>query len=866
MKYLKYLLFGFFIIIAFNLSAQNYYPYQYVSPKPGSELVSSETNIILRYSAFIDRTALSSILINIRGSISGNHTGELILSDDNKTIVFTPENVFVGNEEVIVVVEEGIRTLAGEKLPEYSFSFSTAPDGIVQIAYSIFNDDSSIDKLKYEELLKKNKGDGLLPAPTISIESVDNPSPGYIFMATWDRNIPAKYGNFIFVLDKNGVITDSIRVKGAPYDFQIQENGLLSYALGDFSSNVPLPGEELQHIVLDQDLVKVDSFKMKNGYNADFHEFKMLSNGHVMLMSYHTLTYDMSTLVEGGNPEASLVINIIQEQDREKNVVFEWRNIDYIPITDSDLDLTDARINYSTLNAFDIDNDGNILASFRNHSEVMKISRLTGKILWRMGSPRGEFSFVGEHIDNAPYYFSRQHNISRLSNGNISIFDNGQHHLPPYSRAVEYELDEINKVATLVKEWRYPAGNIFTVTAGNAQLLPDSGWFIGYGVPNQQFVKRNAVEVHKDGTIALELTLPDGVLAYRASKFPWRETVDKHKFVHYEVRVGNTYSYNNESISTGVEIEYSSLQAADYNESIIERLPYGPVVPQFVDNIITVYPVSIVYSGLAIDSHTSVFHFDLAAYPEIKDPENTIVYHRKYPGQGLFIPLVTGYDAGNNELLATLSDFGEIVFGVPENVEIVHIPILYEPLNKKVFLMENTITLRWTGKGMYNSFNLQISADSTFSTINDKTNTNNSDYTLTDLERDSKYFWRVNSVLGDNTSAWSEIWKFSIHDTTTSIIEILDNRTPGYNLNQNYPNPFNTFTTITYSVYKQGPVTLKVFNQVGMEVLTLVNAESAIGTYNINLDARSLPEGVYFYQLTGGDKFLDTKKMLLIKK
>ena len=32
------------------------------------------------------------------------------------------------------------------------------------------------------------------------------------------------------------------------------------------------------------------------------------------------------------------------------------------------------------------------------------------------------------------------------------MFDNGQFHKPPYSRAVEYSLDEVNKVATLVSE------------------------------------------------------------------------------------------------------------------------------------------------------------------------------------------------------------------------------------------------------------------------------------------------------------------------------------------------------------------------------------------------------------------------------
>jgi len=734
-------------------------------------MVSCETNIILRHTSDIDPTTLSHKVLELEGSISGVHSGELILSDDNRTIVFNPHEAFAASEEVRVVLMEGVKTLSGVAIPEYSFSFKTAEADIVQIPDGSFSGTSPLTEI--QDVRKGAAADTWLPAPSITIDSIDNPSDGYIFMATWDRNMPALYGNFIFILDKNGAIVDSVRVDGAPYDFQIQPNGLLTYARGDYAGSVPLPGEQLQHMVLDENLAVLDSFTMKNGYNTDFHEFKMLSNGHVMMMSYHTIRYDMSTIVEGGQPDASLVINIIQEQDLDKNVVFEWRNIDYIPITDSDLDLTASRINYGTLNAFDVDDDGNILASFRNHSEIMKISRETGELIWRMGGPRGEFTYVGEHEENAPYYHARQHNIRRRSNGNITLFDNGQFHQPPYSRAVEYQLDEENKVATLVSEWRYPDGNIFCVTAGNAEPLSNGGWFIGYGVPNQQFVTRNAVEVHPDGSKALELSLPKGVLAYRAYKFPWKETVSRPSFTHYEVREGNTYSYNNETITTGVEITYNALNAADYNESTITRIPFGPVEPEFIDNIITVSPVSITYEVFAINAQSAEFHMDLSVYPEIKDSLHTVVYHRENPGQGLFIPLTTTYDSVNKELIAVVSSFGELVFGVPANDMDSNVPILYLPSNQQKLVIQDSIILRWTGKGMYDSFNLQVSTDSTFTTVLHEINTNRSDFVLKDLTNNTRYFWRVNSELGGQSSPWAELWSFELTDPFISTISPL---------------------------------------------------------------------------------------------
>ncbi len=745
-----------------NLIAQTENPYQFISPKPSSIMVNIETNIILKHFREIDVSTLEDLFITVEGSKSGHHTGELILSNGGRTIVFNPNTQFAGDENVTVILADGIQTLDGIKIPKFSFNFQTAPIGIVQIRNASFSNTTSLIEDPAQNLFKTDNTDALLPAPPITIDSLNNPAEGNIFMATWDRNVPAKYDNFIFILDKNGEILDSVRVNGAPFDFQVQQNGLLTYALGDFSLNVPLPSEELQHIVMDSTLTVVDSFKMKNGYITDFHEFKMLPNGHVMMMSYHTIIYDMSKIVEGGKTDAQLVINIIQEQDKEKNVVFEWRNIDYIPITDSDLDLTVARINYGTLNAFDVDIDGNILASFRNHSEIMKISKETGEVMWRMGGPRGEFTFVGEHEENAPYYHSRQHNIRRRPNGNITMFDNGQFHQLPYSRAVEYELDEVNKIATMVNEWKYPNGNIFCVTAGNAETLEDGGWFIGYGVPNPQFVYRNAVEVHADGSIALEFSLPKGVLAYRAYKFPWKSSIDKRSFTNFEVKEGSRYSFNNESIITGVEIQYILLPSPDYNEVTIIRLPYGPVKPEFINNNITVFPVSIIYEGFAINTQTAELHIDLEQFPEITNPENTIIHYRQFPNQGLFVPHSTTYDSIQNELITTLNGFGEIVFGVPVDDVENNTPILYEPENKQKLVLQDSITIRWTGKGMYNLFNVQISTDSNFTSIIKESNTNLSDLTIGGLTNNSIYYWRVNSVLDSKISEWSDVWSFNI--------------------------------------------------------------------------------------------------------
>jgi hypothetical protein len=83
-------------------------------------------------------------------------------------------------------------------------------------------------------------------------------------------------------------------------------------------------------------------------------------------------------------------------------------------------------------------------------------------------------------------------------------------------------------------------------------------------------------------------------------------------------------------------------------------------------------------------------------------------------------------------------------------------------------------------------------------------------------------------------------------------------------LQQNYPNPFNPTTTIRFSIGTSCPVELRVYDELGRVVATLVNERLNGGSYNAEWDARALPSGMYFYRLAAGS-FVETRKMLLLK-
>ncbi len=89
-----------------------------------------------------------------------------------------------------------------------------------------------------------------------------------------------------------------------------------------------------------------------------------------------------------------------------------------------------------------------------------------------------------------------------------------------------------------------------------------------------------------------------------------------------------------------------------------------------------------------------------------------------------------------------------------------------------------------------------------------------------------------------------------------------------FELCQNFPNPFNPVTVIKFQLPVKTRVTLKVYDILGREIITLVNDYLESGYYQESFNSSTehfvLPSGVYYYKLTA-DGFTDIKKMFLMK-
>lgn len=516
----------------------------YTEPVRNAKLVSINNNIIIGFDENIGNIESSDLIrtITVKGSVSGIHTGKIILTKEKRKFLFIPNEPFAFNEEVEVKINR-LKTSSGI-LNNFSYSFFT------QKSKPEYNPDQSfLSETDNSNIIfpSQNSGSSNLPVITVSINN--NPSPGKLYLGNFPF-IAIPNTPYMIQSDNNGNISYYREFNSRVLDYKRQPNGMMTYFEG-----LAYYGEDNNH-----NLIK--TFQCGNGYSTDHHELKVTNDGHAFLMSYDPQQVDMSKIVPGGNPNAVVTGLIIQEIDESNNVVFQWRSWDHFLITDAiGINLTASIIDYVHGNAIEIDDDGHLLISSRHFSEITKINKNTGEIIWRMGGNNNEFTFTNDSIK-----FSYQHDINRIDNGNLTLFDNGNFHSPPFSRAVEYQIDEVNKTATLVWQYRQTPDK-FAAAMGSVQRLKNGNTLINWGSSNP-----NIFEVTPEGNIALRMSLPTAIFSYRVFR-------DEVKFtLNLKMAVEGLYNVNedklniNDTITAYLRDVNSPYNIADSSRSVIDSV------------------------------------------------------------------------------------------------------------------------------------------------------------------------------------------------------------------------------------------------------------------------------------------------------
>lgn len=741
--------------------------YQFISPKPGSDNNTRESTIIIRKGDFIDAASLDRNDISVTGNLSGNIDGELILSSDNKTLIFKPFQKFQAGEEVDVKINGSIVTQEGEELARKAFSFN------------ISDVQPSINSLQqFRNKPQSTSTDSVLDMlPDINSIVYDSTAlgEGKIFLSCYRelglnfQGDPA-YHSLIMILENDGTpffVKDIGSSKGTGLtDFKMHSNGLISYPKV-LKNYLWTGGGEVIHLVMDNSFTVVDSFQMGNGYVAETHDFRMLPNGHTLLMGYYLTPIDLSEKVEGGHAMAYVDGAVVQELDADKNVVFQWRSWDYI-----NLDLvpwqmvpnnTQQILNIFHLNAITMDQDGNLLLGTPGMG--MKVSRQTGQVMWIIGGFLNQFTF--ENIDPQEGVGDLGgHIFHRLNNGNILVYDNSPF---PWqegadvisAEAVEYRLDEDSLTAELV--WKYtPDSLISGWHAGSAQRLPNGNTVIGWGGPPVEAKSLVYSEVNTEGNRVMDLYFEgDNVESYRAFRFKVDDGTPSKESTVAEVSPGGTYDFvDGDSANTGINIKVNSYTGGGYNEITIKKYNFAPQNPEFFGKAPRVLAKRIIASGYNISSIDAQVRFDIDKW-QIKDPDNAVVYHREFEGSGLFLSLETDYNHVTREVRGNTMKFGEFIIAYPDFESQAYPPFPSMPADSALVNQEVPVVLTWNPMGYVNTYHLQVARDLDFQDIVvDEANLSEAMFTMP-VDSVTTYYWRVKAQNDVGESEWSEVAMFT---------------------------------------------------------------------------------------------------------
>jgi len=592
--------------------------------------------------------------------------------------------------------------------------------------------------------------------PRFTIQYSGIPQGGYYLAAPITRD------SFGFI-DKSGRVVFQ-RSVGLHTNLQAYQHKRVSVFTGNFGF--------FNYVIFDSTLVPVDTMVVTQPFITDSHEGLMWSDTTFMMLGLDYRSFDMSKVVEGGQPNASLMATVIQERHlTSDSVLFEWNAFGRIPVTDAtrNIELRQRTIDYIHANSIARDSDGDLIISCRHLDEVIKVRRADGSIVWRLGgvgSKNKQFRFIDDDHDGVQG-FSHQHSARPTRSGTLLIFDNGNLKPIQRSRVVEYRLDTVAMTATRV--WSYtPDPPIYCPSQSSVQELPNGNLLIGYSATDDT---RVAEEVDRSGAVVMQMRRDSQrpLQVYRVSYTTMGCTSVEKKIVS----IGRN-SYSNADSTTAVAIDVAELEAPVTLQ--IERHHYRPHDWVTSDTGLC-GPLAMRWTlrSDVPNRARGTVRFDAR---EFASPITAVVHYRPVEGAGTFQARVTRYDSQTNELVIDSISDGEYAVAYPSCVE--SIPV--RPWRGAVNVVR-TPMLRWSEAPDATAYDVQVSLQSDMSAPFLDVSTTRRDTTLGVLPVSTDVYWRVRKRNTSSVGLWSEPWTFR----TVGLVDVTrEEKTPAVHVDVRY--------------------------------------------------------------------------------
>ncbi len=466
-----------------------------VFPSPGSRVATEKTQITFRG---VPIAQLGHI--TVKGHLSGTHSGRLRADSDGQGGSFIPNRPFAAAERVSVTAS-GVSIRGGKG---GSYSFITARPGLTLIPNHL----PGARRVPGDIMQFKSRPD-LTPASVKILTRTAGIGTDDVFIGTQGGPIT----NGAMMLDPSGRL---IFYRGAPKDQQVNDfrvqtlagKPVLTWWQGKFALGVGLGSD----YVYDTRYRRVATIHAGNGLAADLHEFQLTDHGTALITAYQPVMWDARSA--HASSQQDTLDCVVQEIDIKTGLVlFEWHSLDHVSVSDSYGNRPTAAsqpYDYFHINSIQQDTDGNLVVSGRDVSAGYKIDHATAKTIWTLGGKHSSFK-----IPTADQ-FAWQHDIRMRSASTVSLFDDGAGDQATHkaSRMEVMSLDFTHHTAHAVASFGHTP-SVLSFFEGNAQLLPNGSYFVGWG-QNGYFTQFDA-----QGHVQFDMTFVDKNGSYRGYRFPW---------------------------------------------------------------------------------------------------------------------------------------------------------------------------------------------------------------------------------------------------------------------------------------------------------------------------------------------------------
>ncbi|KAJ5909221.1 hypothetical protein N7495_001903 [Penicillium taxi] len=279
-----------------------------------------------------------------------------------------------------------------------------------------------------------------------------------------------------------------------------------------------------QFVLLNHKYEHVVTATAANHRIPSIHEFNSINGETALIEIYIPTLANLSAY--GGNSSQKWIGNgIFQEFNIETGeLIFEWSALDHIDPADSLVALGSSTANsgltsehswdFIHINSVDKNEEGDYLISSRHLSTIFKINGTDGSIIWRLGGNSSTFSH--------DFTFGFQHYARWISQSTddevevISFFNNGGDGTITFnnvSSALVVQLNTTDSTAIILREATAPYG-LQAASQGNAQLLPNGNFFVGWGSAGAYS------EFNTDNEVIFHAFIEDGI-SYRSFAGNW---------------------------------------------------------------------------------------------------------------------------------------------------------------------------------------------------------------------------------------------------------------------------------------------------------------------------------------------------------